>query len=143
GRVAPVPLFRQLPETLVGPGHQRAVRMLADELLVRLGGVGGLRRAPIALLSAATGKREQRDCKQRHECPGAHAMIVIIQAMGLKPGVTIPEEPKRRLSDRLGMSPTVISESTSIVGDVVTQGPLMVSGHVQGNGKVGGTLSVS
>ncbi len=53
------------------------------------------------------------------------------------------EEPKRRLSDRLGMSPTVISESTSIAGDVVTQGPLMVSGHVQGNGRIGGTLSMS
>lgn len=53
------------------------------------------------------------------------------------------DEPKRRLSDRLGMSPTVISESSSIVGDVVTQGPLMVSGQVQGNGRVGGTLSMS
>jgi len=55
----------------------------------------------------------------------------------------MPQEPKRRLSDRLGMSPTVISESTSVVGDVVTQGPLMVSGQVQGNGRVGGTLSMS
>jgi cytoskeletal protein CcmA (bactofilin family) len=53
------------------------------------------------------------------------------------------DEPKRRLSDRLGMSPTVISESSSIEGDVVTQGPLMVSGHVRGNGRVGGTLSMS
>jgi len=53
------------------------------------------------------------------------------------------DEPKRRLSDRLGMSPTVISESSSIVGDVVTQGPLMVSGHVRGNGRIGGTLSMS
>ena len=53
------------------------------------------------------------------------------------------EEPKRRLADRLGMSPTVISESTTMVGDVETRGPLMVSGQVQGNGKVGGTLSVS
>jgi len=53
------------------------------------------------------------------------------------------EEQKRRLSDRLGLSPTVIAESTSVVGDVVTQGPLMVSGHVQGNGRIGGTLSMS
>ena len=52
-------------------------------------------------------------------------------------------EPKRRLADRLGMSPTVISESTTVVGDVETQGPLMVSGRVQGNGRIGGTLSVS
>lgn len=51
-------------------------------------------------------------------------------------------EPKRRLADRLGMSPTVISESTTVVGDVETGGPLMVSGRVQGNGRIGGTLSV-
>jgi cytoskeletal protein CcmA (bactofilin family) len=54
------------------------------------------------------------------------------------------EEPKRRLADRLGMSsPTVISESSTVIGDVETRGPLMVSGHVQGNGRVGGTLSMS
>ena len=53
------------------------------------------------------------------------------------------DEPKRRLSDRLGLSPTVISESTTVVGDVETQGPLMVSGQVRGNGRIGGTLSVS
>lgn len=53
------------------------------------------------------------------------------------------DEPKRRLVDRLGMSPTVISESTTVVGDVETHGPLMVSGRVQGNGRIGGTLSVS
>jgi cytoskeletal protein CcmA (bactofilin family) len=52
------------------------------------------------------------------------------------------EEPKRRLSDRLGLSPTVIAESTTVVGDVETRGPLMVSGHVRGNGRIGGTLSV-
>ena len=53
------------------------------------------------------------------------------------------EEPKRRLADRLGMTPTVISESTTVIGDIETRGPLMVSGHVRGNGQVGGTLSVS
>jgi cytoskeletal protein CcmA (bactofilin family) len=53
------------------------------------------------------------------------------------------EEPKRRLSDRLGMSPTVISESSSIAGDIITQGPLMVSGQVRGDGRVGGMLSMS
>lgn len=52
------------------------------------------------------------------------------------------EEPKRRLADRLGMSPTVISESTTVIGDVETRGPLMVSGQVKGNGRIGGTLSV-
>ena len=48
------------------------------------------------------------------------------------------EEPKRRLSDRLGLSPTVIAESTTIVGDVVTQGPLMVS--VWNRGKAAFTI---
>lgn len=52
------------------------------------------------------------------------------------------DEPKRRLADRLGMSPTVISETTTVVGNVETHGPLMVSGHVRGNGRIGGTLSV-
>lgn len=52
------------------------------------------------------------------------------------------EEPKRRLVDRLGMSPTVIAENTTVVGDIETRGPLMVSGNVQGNGRIGGTLSV-
>ena len=40
------------------------------------------------------------------------------------------------------MSPTVIAESTTVVGDIETHGPLMVSGNVQGNGRIGGTLSV-
>ncbi|HEX6637542.1 MAG TPA: polymer-forming cytoskeletal protein [Steroidobacteraceae bacterium] len=53
------------------------------------------------------------------------------------------EEPKRRLADRLGMSPTVISESTTVVGDIETRGPLMVSGQVRGDGKIGGMLSMS
>jgi cytoskeletal protein CcmA (bactofilin family) len=53
------------------------------------------------------------------------------------------EEPKRRLSDRFGMSPTVVSESSTIVGDIETLGPLMVSGRVRGDGRIGGTLSVS
>jgi cytoskeletal protein CcmA (bactofilin family) len=57
--------------------------------------------------------------------------------------MSMSEEPKRRLADRLGMSPTVISESTTVVGDIETQGPLMVSGQVRGNGRIGGTLSVS
>lgn len=52
------------------------------------------------------------------------------------------DEPKRRLSDRLGLSPTVIAEGTSVVGDVETRGALMVSGHVRGNGHIGGMLSI-
>jgi cytoskeletal protein CcmA (bactofilin family) len=57
--------------------------------------------------------------------------------------MTMSDEPKRRLADRLGLSPTVIAEGTTLVGNVETRGPLMVSGHVKGDGRVGGTLSVS
>jgi cytoskeletal protein CcmA (bactofilin family) len=57
--------------------------------------------------------------------------------------MTMSDEPKRRLADRLGLSPTVIAEGTMLVGNVETRGPLMVSGRVQGNGRIGGTLSVS
>jgi cytoskeletal protein CcmA (bactofilin family) len=51
-------------------------------------------------------------------------------------------DPKRRLADKLGLSPTVIAESTTIVGNIETGGPLMVSGNVQGDGRIGGMLSI-
>ena len=51
-------------------------------------------------------------------------------------------DPERRVAGGLGRSPTVISESTTVIGDVETGGPLMVSGRVQGNGRIGGTLSM-
>src|SRR5688572_7728852 len=57
-------------------------------------------------------------------------------------GASMSSEPKRRLSDKLGLSPTVIAESTTIVGDIATGGQLMVSGTVRGNGSIGGMLSI-
>ncbi|MCB1625394.1 MAG: polymer-forming cytoskeletal protein [Pseudomonadales bacterium] len=53
------------------------------------------------------------------------------------------EEPKRRLLDRIGSSPTYIGDGTTIHGDVVCHGPLVVSGQVTGNGRVGGALSLT
>ena len=80
-------------------------------------------------------EREQRDCEQRHESTGGHGYDPLERTVYCKrcrrPEMHMSEEPKRRLADRLGMSPTVISESTTVVGDIETHGPLMVSGHVQ------------
>ncbi len=51
--------------------------------------------------------------------------------------------PKRRLLDRIGPSPTFIAEGATLIGDLETQGPLVVSGKIRGNGKVQGPLSLA
>lgn len=51
--------------------------------------------------------------------------------------------PKRRLLDQFGTSPTYIAEGSRIQGDVDTRGPLVLSGTLEGNGRVGGGLSIS
>ncbi len=53
------------------------------------------------------------------------------------------EEPKRRLLDRLGSSPTYIAEGTQIIGDIDCKGPLAVSGQIRGNGNIGGALNLT
>ncbi len=53
------------------------------------------------------------------------------------------EQPKRRLLDRIGGSPSFIAEGTVVTGNIETQGPLVVSGSIKGNGKVAGSLSMS
>ncbi|MBK6599767.1 MAG: polymer-forming cytoskeletal protein [Proteobacteria bacterium] len=53
------------------------------------------------------------------------------------------EEPKRRLLDRIGSSPTYIAEGTQIVGDIDCKGPLIISGQVRGKGQVAGALSMT
>jgi len=50
--------------------------------------------------------------------------------------------PRRRLLDRLGSNASLLAPDTRIVGDIETQGALMVSGHVRGNGRIGGELSI-
>ncbi len=53
------------------------------------------------------------------------------------------ELPRRRLLDRLGSTPTLIAQHTSLQGDIDTKGALLVNGAVQGNGRVGGEVAIS
>jgi cytoskeletal protein CcmA (bactofilin family) len=53
------------------------------------------------------------------------------------------EAPKRRLVDRIGVSPTFVAEGCQVTGDVETGGPLVVLGAIRGDGRVGGPLSMS
>jgi cytoskeletal protein CcmA (bactofilin family) len=51
--------------------------------------------------------------------------------------------PRRRLLDRLGTTPSLIAARTRLVGDIETEGALLVNGAVQGNGRIGGEVSIS
>lgn len=53
------------------------------------------------------------------------------------------DAPKRRLLDQFGTSPTIIAEGCRFIGDLHTQGALVLSGFVQGNGRVTGALSIA
>lgn len=55
----------------------------------------------------------------------------------------MPELPRRRLLDRLGSTPSLIAQHTRLIGDIETEGPLLVNGMVQGNGRVGGEVAIS
>jgi cytoskeletal protein CcmA (bactofilin family) len=51
--------------------------------------------------------------------------------------------PRRRLLDRLGSTPSLIAQHTQLVGDIETEGALLVNGMVRGNGRIGGEISIS
>jgi cytoskeletal protein CcmA (bactofilin family) len=51
--------------------------------------------------------------------------------------------PRRRLLDRLGSTPSLIAQHTRLIGDIETEGALLVNGSVQGNGRVGGELAIA
>jgi cytoskeletal protein CcmA (bactofilin family) len=51
--------------------------------------------------------------------------------------------PRRRLLDRLRSTPSLITQHTHLVGDIETDGALLVNGTVQGNGRIGGEISIS
>ena len=51
--------------------------------------------------------------------------------------------PRRRLLDRLGSAPSLIAQHTRLAGDIETEGALLLNGTVQGNGRVGGEVSIS
>ena len=51
--------------------------------------------------------------------------------------------PKRRLLDQFGASTTYIAEGCRMRGDLETRGPLVLSGGLEGDGRIGGALSIS
>jgi cytoskeletal protein CcmA (bactofilin family) len=55
----------------------------------------------------------------------------------------MPQLPRRRLLDRLGSTPSLIARNTRLVGDIETEGALLVNGSVHGNGRVGGELAIA
>ena len=50
---------------------------------------------------------------------------------------------RRRLIDRLGAAPTVLSEGSQLVGDLIVPGGLVVSGSVRGDGQIGAALQIA
>ncbi len=55
----------------------------------------------------------------------------------------MPQLPRRRLLDRLGSAPSLIAQHTRLAGDIECAGALLVNGMVQGNGRIGGEISIS
>jgi len=53
------------------------------------------------------------------------------------------ELPRRRLLDRLGSTPTLIAQHTTLRGDIETAGALLVNGTVHGNARVGGEIAIA
>jgi cytoskeletal protein CcmA (bactofilin family) len=50
--------------------------------------------------------------------------------------------PRRRFFDRIGPSPSLLTGGSRVTGDVETRGPLMLSGHVVGDGRIEGELTI-
>lgn len=50
--------------------------------------------------------------------------------------------PRRRFLDRLSGSPSLFSAGSRLQGDVETTGALLIAGHVIGDGRIGGELSI-
>ncbi|MBV6418739.1 MAG: hypothetical protein CMLOHMNK_03677 [Steroidobacteraceae bacterium] len=53
------------------------------------------------------------------------------------------EQPRRRLLDQFGATPTLIADGCRMQGDLETRGPLVLSGTLVGDGRIGGALSIS
>jgi cytoskeletal protein CcmA (bactofilin family) len=53
------------------------------------------------------------------------------------------DTPRRRLRDAFSGTPTFIGERTRFVGNLQTEGPLVVCGHVQGDGHVEGSINLA
>jgi len=50
--------------------------------------------------------------------------------------------PRRRFFDRISASPSVLTGGSRVQGDVETKGPLMLAGHVIGDGRIEGELTI-
>jgi cytoskeletal protein CcmA (bactofilin family) len=52
------------------------------------------------------------------------------------------DKPSRRLLDRMTAAPSLLAAGTRLVGDIETPGPLIVGGHIRGDGRIDGELSI-
>jgi cytoskeletal protein CcmA (bactofilin family) len=53
------------------------------------------------------------------------------------------DQPKRRLLDEIGTSPTFVAEGCVLTGDLESNGALVVCGSVRGDGHIGGALRMA
>jgi cytoskeletal protein CcmA (bactofilin family) len=53
------------------------------------------------------------------------------------------DQPKRRLLDEIGSSPTFVADGCNLTGDLTTNGPIVVCGSVTGDGRIGGALRMA
>ena len=53
------------------------------------------------------------------------------------------DAPRRRLVDRFSASPTVLAPDSRIFGDIDNPGALILCGQVEGDGCIGGALSIT
>jgi cytoskeletal protein CcmA (bactofilin family) len=53
------------------------------------------------------------------------------------------DSPNRRLTDRSSGPPTLIGAGVQFRGDIIAPGAVMLSGSVQGDGDVGGMLTIA
>ena len=53
------------------------------------------------------------------------------------------DQPKRRLLDEIGTSPTFVADGAVITGDLETNGAIVVCGSVRGDGRIGGALRMA
>jgi cytoskeletal protein CcmA (bactofilin family) len=53
------------------------------------------------------------------------------------------DQPRRRLLDEIGTSPTFVTEGCTLTGDLETHGSIVVCGSVRGDGHIGGALRMA
>jgi cytoskeletal protein CcmA (bactofilin family) len=53
------------------------------------------------------------------------------------------DQPKRRLLDEIGTSPTFVADGSVITGDLELTGSIVVCGSVRGDGRIGGALRMA